>query len=271
MKYYKIEPPKNLAAFVQFFWVLEGEATSHQPFVHRAIAESCPEFIFYYKGQFDRCSNALKTTRTLTSGIYGQCEQHQTFETQANFGIFGTYLFPYALPLLFNLPANELSNQYLDIHNLCGTEGKFLEEKIMLASDNIIRAKIISDFLVARLHKIKKENSSIVNSIRNIITIKELISIPSLAIASNLSRRQFERRFIEYAGFSPKLFLNLVRFNSTIKKHPTKNKSLTQAAYDFGFYDQSHFIHDFKKLSGYCPSEYFKKNEGLDYREIREI
>jgi AraC-like DNA-binding protein len=271
MKYYKIEPPQSLADFVQFFWVLEGEATSHQPFVHRAIAESCPELIFYYKGQFDRCSNTLKTTRALSSGIYGQCEQYQTFETQANFGIFGIYLSPYALPLLFNLPANEISNQNLDIRNLCSKEGKFLEEKMMLASDNIIRAKIISDFLEARLHKIKKGNSSIVNSIRNIITTNDLISIPSLAITSNLSRRQFERKFIEYAGFSPKQFLNLVRFNSIIKKQSTKNKSLTQAAYDFGFYDQSHFIHNFKKLSGYCPSEYFKKNEGLDYREIREI
>ncbi len=271
MKYYTIQPPENLADFVQFFWVLEGEATSHQPFVHRAFADSCPELIFYYKGQFHRYVDVLKTERTFASGIYGQYEHHNRFKINTGFGLFGVYLFPYALPRLFGLAAKEISNQQLDIENLCGMEGKFLEEKMMLASNNFIRAKIISNFLYSRLQKIKNENNNIVNSIHHIITTNNIASIPSLALSSNLSRRQFERKFIDYAGFSPKLFLRLVRFNSTIKKNSAKIISLTKVAYDFGFYDQSHFIHDFKKFSGYSPGEYFKKNEGLDSREIEEI
>jgi len=271
MKYQKIKPPKELAHYVQFFWILEENLTCDFPFVHRALAESCPELIFYFKGQFDILSTNEKTDKTFLSGIFGQSQQYRTFETKADFGILGVYLFPYSIPELFGLPANELSNQYLDIQDLCGKEGKFLEEKVMLATNNRNRINLISDFLVARLQKPKSEYRNIITSIWKIITTKDSISIPLLATESNLSRRQFERKFIEHSGFSPKSYLNIVRFNSILNENSAKNKSLTQIAYDFGFYDQSHFIQDFKKFSGFCPSEYFNKNDGLEYRATREV
>lgn len=45
-------------------------------------------------------------------------------------------------------------------------------------------------------------------------------------------------------------------------------KSLTDIAYDCGYYDQSHFINDFKEFSGYSPKVYFSGNaEGSEYLE----
>lgn len=47
-----------------------------------------------------------------------------------------------------------------------------------------------------------------------------------------------------------------------------KKKSLTDIAYDCGYYDQSHFINDFKEFSGYHPSQYFSgQTEGTTWKD----
>ena len=84
-----------------------------------------------------------------------------------------------------------------------------------------------------------------------------------------ISQRQLERTFKEYAGFSPKTFARILRFQSATNHYGTTKKTLTEIALDCGYYDQSHFIHDFSQFSGYTPSEYFLGvPEGIEYREI---
>ena len=175
-----------------------------------------------------------------------------------DFGIFGFYLYPHALPQLFCLPANELTNHSTDLKALCGKQGEILEEKIMLASDNDQRVQLACDFLQARLKNVDTEYTKKFSSIKTILNSRQPISVKALADNSFLSIRQFERKFKEFSGFSPKLFSRITRFNSLLNK-TFQNKSLTQIAYEYGYYDQSHFIHDFQKFSGYNPKEYFKQ------------
>ncbi|TXJ23716.1 MAG: AraC family transcriptional regulator [Chitinophagaceae bacterium] len=83
-----------------------------------------------------------------------------------------------------------------------------------------------------------------------------------------LSTRQFERNFKEFAGFSPKLYSRIIRFQSAIEQYGQTGKSLTEIAYDCGYYDQSHFIHDFKEFSGLHPRHYFGgKAEGTSWKD----
>lgn len=252
-----IPAPQELADYVRFFWFAEGNASIDRPFIHHAFAYPCPELIFCYKGQF-KYNTAFEAEKNLSPGIYGQTQTFGKVVSIEDFGIFGFYLYPHALPQLFDLPANELTNQSADIKALCGKEGEILEEKIMLALDNDQRVKIICDFLAARLKNIKTDYINIPSSIKMIISAHQLTSVSGLAGNSFLSIRQFERIFKEFSGFSPKLFLRITRFNSVLNK-TFQNKSLAQIAYEYGYYDQSHFIHDFQNFSGYNPKEYFKQ------------
>ena len=255
MNFKVIQPPQQLAGFVRFFWFLESDASTHKPFVHHAFAYPYPELIFCYKGQFKH-SAGLDVGRTQFSGIYGQTETFSKVAVESDFGIFGFYLYSHAFPQLFCLPANELTNQHTDIKTLCGKEGEILEEKIMLASDNNQRVKLASDFLEVRLKNVKSEHTNMVSTIKAISNSFQLNSIKVLAENSFLSVRQFERRFKEFSGFNPKLFLRIARFNSLLNT-TFESKSLTEIAYEYGYYDQSHFCHDFQKFSGYSPKEYF--------------
>jgi AraC-like DNA-binding protein len=156
----------------------------------------------------------------------------------------------------------------IDVETLFGTSGKELEEKMMLALNNSTRVTYLSRFLEKRLLKSTCNESSIFSSIKYVIHSKTNTPVAQLSDKFNLSRRQFERKFKEYSGFSPGLFSRIIRFGSATKEYGQQNKTLTQIALECGYYDQSHFIHEFKTFSGYHPKEYFKgRPEGIEYRD----
>lgn len=257
MNYKIIYPPPQLADFVRFFWFLEISATSNMPFIHHAFAHHSPEIIFCYKGQFKH-KIANETETNLISGVYGQTQTFSKATSITDFGIFGFYLYPYALTQLFCLPANELTNQSIDIKTLCGKEGEMLEEKIMLAANNNQRVELICDFLEARLQNIRMDYMRFCLSIKALSKSYQITSAKEFADKNFLSLRQFERKFKGFSGFNPKLFLRITKFNSMLGK-PFKNKPLVEIANDYGYYDSSHFTHDFQKFSNHNPKEYFKE------------
>ncbi|MEJ7663659.1 MAG: helix-turn-helix domain-containing protein [Hymenobacter sp.] len=75
-----------------------------------------------------------------------------------------------------------------------------------------------------------------------------------LAAAACLSVRQFERKSYERLGFSPKLYSRMIRFSHAYKyKECAPHTSWTEIAHRCGYFDQMHFIRDFKFFTGYAP------------------
>jgi AraC-like DNA-binding protein len=272
MNYYTIPPPARLSEYVQFFWVLEGSASVETPFYHRVFAESSPEWIFYCKGQFEVNVTGSDWDKTPPSCISGQMQRCKKLYTLNDFCLFGVYLFPYAIPAIFNLPAHALSDQTVDTATLLGAVGQMLEQKMLEASDHRQRAILISQFMLQRLAKNRETESPVFASIRQILFSSAALSIPALVDDCYLSRRQFERKFNHYAGYSPKQFQRIARFNTIIKGFEQRPKSLTEMALNCGYYDQSHFIHDFRLFSGYNPKAFFTQQKlAADYRAFEEF
>ncbi len=205
----------------------------------------------------NRYTSSSEVERTFRSGVYGQTREFRKFTTENDFSIFGIDLYPYSFPYLFSLPANELTNQIIDFGTLCGKEGNLLEEKVLSASSDIERTSTISNFLISKLDRTRILYPNVLRSLKCILNVPSAISMDELSRDFFLSRRQFERKFKELCGFSPKACLRILRFNSVMKRH-SGAKSLTQLAYECGYYDQSHFIHDFNAFSGYNPKEFFE-------------
>lgn len=269
MNYYTIACKPNLSAYVRFFWVLEYDGVNPtRPYTHRAMADGCCEMVFHYKGRFTDIAANGTSNPSFTSGVGGPSQSFSRFHTQEAFGIFGVYLYPYAIAALFGVPASAVVNQQVELAALLGQTGSDIEEKIMLATDNYQRTAILTAFFESQLNRYHKAPPPVFKAISHIIKSKGTITVDALAQKHFLSTRQFERNFKEFAGFSPKLYSRIIRFQAAIEKYKDKNHSLTQIAYDCGYYDQSHFIHDFKEFSGYHPKTYFNgNNEGTDWKE----
>jgi AraC-like DNA-binding protein len=268
MRYFTIPPPDSLKPFVRCFWVLEHDfGEGENSYIYRSIADSCVEMVFHYRAQFNELGYTGQP-RNWLSGIHFQTDRYTRFEANESFGIFGVYIYPFAVPWLFKIPSEKTSNELLGLDTFFGFNGRELEERIMLALDNEARVKILTKFLENCLLGARLRDNTIAVAIKHVIHSKQFSTVSDLADTFNLSLRQFDRKFKEYAGFSPKTYLRLVRLNNAIKRHKS-DKSLTQIAYECGYYDQSHFIHDVKAFTGYHPTFYFSgKAEGTEYLYI---
>lgn len=267
INYFTIAPPVELAPFVRFFWVLEGKnITSGTPYVYRSMADGGVEMLFHYKGIWDELQEQ-KNAKSFIAGIHGPTQYYRRYAIAQDFGLFGLYLYPYALPYLFSIPTEELSNETPGLLSLLSFKGKILEEKIMIAATHEERIHIISQFLMQQLRNLKNDDPAICAAIRKVINMNGKVNIPQLSTDHFLSMRQFQRKFKLYSGFAPKTYARIIRFNFAMQHYGHSGKSLTEIAYDCGYYDQSHFIHDFKMFSGYSPKDYFKGDaEGTEWR-----
>lgn len=257
------QPPPHLAAYVRFFWVLEGSEKFAQPFIHRATAECCPEFIFYYKGEVKSFGSGPMAEKTFSSGLYAQSNAFRKFQIDNAFGMIGVYLYPHAIPLLFNIPADTISNYNIDTSTLFGKEGNVLEDSIMCAATNLSRIQLICDFLTRKLSEPKRRCAYLSACIGRSIVKGIVPSVNEMADACNVSVRQLERDFKTLSGFSPRLFSKLIRFRYLLENVSAKAGSMTDLAYQYDYYDQSHFINEFKRFTGLTPTQYFADRDGV--------
>jgi AraC-like DNA-binding protein len=103
--------------------------------------------------------------------------------------------------------------------------------------------------------------------LRDTICRGNLMSIEELSKYTHYSKRHLGRIFGQYSGINIKTYMRLARINKAIKLIQKTPGSITQAAISSGFYDQSHFIHEFKSFCGTTPGDYLKKMSDY-YNEI---
>jgi AraC-like DNA-binding protein len=270
--YQVFDPPTQLAPYVRFFWALEADVAPGEEFVHRSVADGCVEMVFHYRSAFEEITHDELIESSPLASIQAQSTRYRRFVTRESFGIFGAYLYPFAIPRLFEYPASDFTNISPDLASVFGREGMLLDERMYTAPTNESRISIINDFLTRKLNATSRELPSIYQSIHTVLTNNGTLSVDDLAAEHGLSRRQFERCFKDLAGLSPKLYSRVIRFQAATRFKLTGTRDLTEIAYACGYYDQSHFISDFREFSGYTPKEYFwNAAEGTQYIDTEQM
>lgn len=254
MKYTVIPPCKELKDLISHFWVATWDAKVQEANTnYYIVANSLTEITFAFR------SNEQKS-ELLFSSVQGHAQKPDQFPVEGFFQLFGVSLYSYAVPGLFKIPASELNNEYISLTTFLGYEGEVLNEKIALAGSTHARIKILTDYFMSLLSKPRIEDNLISKAIKQIKQCNGNKKITELSAEMCLSQKQFERRFKEFSGFSPKIYARIIRFESFLNTY-TAYANLTEAAYGSGYYDQSHFIHEFKAFTGYSPNVFFKLSE----------
>ncbi|MBI3137247.1 MAG: helix-turn-helix transcriptional regulator [Sphingobacteriales bacterium] len=268
MNYYTIQPSPALAKYVRVFWVLEGDLPVEGPYTHRTMADGCVEMFFHYQGIFDELRSTGEEEKSPAAGFSGPTRYYNRFRINESFGMFGAYLYPYALPVLFNIPAAAISDQLLPLNTLLGREGEELEEKMMSATANGQRVQIMTAYLEQKLATQHCYEPAVFAAVQYIIQNRGQVNVEDMAARHFLSSRQFERKFKQCSGFAPKLYSRIIRFQSVLGEYGNQHKSLSAIAQHSGYYDQSHFIHEFREFSGYHPRTFFSGlAEGNEWRD----
>lgn len=272
MLYKTFKPSPRLAPYVRFYWVLEADVCPGEQFVHRSAADSCVEMVFHYNSSFDEVTSSGSIESSPLASIQAQSTRFRRFSTGKSFGIFGAYLYPFAVPKLFSFPAYDLTNISPDLESVFGASGKRLEEQMITAADTEHRLAVINSFFEVKLDASACDLPLVCLAVKSVIEVGGNMSVSKAALDLNLSTRQFERKFKEFAGLPPKLYSRIARFQAATQHRLNGNRDLTDIAYACGYYDQSHFINDFREFSGYTPKEYFwNQAEGTQYMDTERM
>ncbi|HYV54374.1 MAG TPA: helix-turn-helix domain-containing protein, partial [Chitinophagaceae bacterium] len=154
-----------------------------------------------------------------------------------------------------------LENKAVSLEKIFGAKGKLLEETVVSASGNSQRIKLIEDFLMQMLTEPQAVDIVTKACVKEIFLSRGQPSMTELANKLNINRRNMERRFAVAIGMSPKQLSKVVRLQATIKMlNEKKISSLTALAHENGYYDQAHFIKDFKEFAGVSPKSFFATN-----------
>lgn len=84
------------------------------------------------------------------------------------------------------------------------------------------------------------------------------MSVRELSGRTFYSERQLNRIFLRSLGINVKTYSRLLRVNYAVGMMKCHGKAFTKQLYDMGYFDQAHFIHDFKSICGVTPTDYLK-------------
>jgi AraC-like DNA-binding protein len=164
---------------------------------------------------------------------------------------------------------NELSDMSLD---LCQIDKPLAYEigTVLLKSKNIDSLiQAIDGILLNRLNDSQEVKT--ITSVKNEILMKNgNIHIRELSSAFFYSEKHIRRMFNKYIGASPKMFSRIVRINNALRLLQCSVNDLSDIAVQTGFFDQPHFIHDFKYICGLTPREYMR-NMSVFYNDNLKI
>ena len=170
----------------------------------------------------------------------------------------------------YRLPLSEMTDQVLSADLIFGRDILELREKLMAAVSIQQMFPLVEKFLLHKAHgtlPAEIHPNCIEYALHQIVQQPNVLSFQQLLDQIGYSQKHFIHLFRKQVGVAPKQYLKIMRFQKAILEIEN-NDSIhwSKIARESGFYDQAHFINEFKGFSGFTPNEYMKrKTDSLNY------
>ncbi len=263
LSYYNLGPNRNTVKFESY-----TPSDALKPFVRSIAIQEMPEVTTYkvlpdtgivlgfqYRGRLSRIEAHTETTLSV-SGISGLANTGRIFKNSPQIGTILVFFKDAGAAPFFKSPLHELFGKSLSLDNLMlQSELWCLEDQLGSAKSDAQRITAVEKFLLGRITS-RETDKLVLGALALIHKTKGNIRIQELMAQLNISQSPLEKRFRQIVGTSPKKFATIVRFKNVIQQYDPSN-SLTELAFQAGFYDQSHFSKEFKSFTGDTPEDFF--------------
>jgi AraC-like DNA-binding protein len=260
MTYNTYAPCQELEMLLKCFWRLETPGTSRVE-KQRIVPDGCMEMIFHYGDLFKQYTGDGHFFIQPRCFVFGQITSPLDIEPTGITGIFAARFHPDGFQAFTTIALKEMENKAVPLQELFGVDGLELEDGILTASTTEERIILAERFLLKRLGTSQIIDQVAKSSVEMLLKLNGQVSVNELSEKLQINRRQLERRFSLVIGLSPKQLSKIIRLQSTLKMLEKEEfTSLTSLAYDNGYYDQTHFINDFKEFTGVTPKQFYAGN-----------
>lgn len=246
ISYQESKPDKEIEDFIYCFWQLKTQKPLNKDYNYRVVSDGCIDIFFNHKEPTENF-------------VMGFCRKFVQFPIGKEFDYIGIRFLPSAFTHLFGVDAKTLSNQSQELTNVLPVFSKWINSKIKPADSFENITEILNEKISAfsKNQSINYDNRFL-DSL-NLIFKRNGFLDTEKELNTGLSPRQLRRIFNFYIGTTAKSFSNVVRFQHILNAKPSKQSLKENKIYfDVGFFDQAHFIKNFKKFYGVTPSEAFR-------------
>lgn len=250
IKKFSVSP--RLTNFVRCYYHIENPVD--RSFRDLYFSDGCIEVVFSVGWNFYKDGKKEDWAK-----VIGQIIEPRQLEIQGKGRSFGIWFHPHTFSYFSDIPMVELNDRVLSWDTLFPDSfsefvGSCLHENNL---DKLVRGA--DDFLIRRLagHRAKRVDAVLDSAIQYIFGQKDKPDLDRMASMLNVSHRYLQRAFLSRVGVSQKHLMRILRFQKVLQNLTQGDLAdLTSIAYANDFYDQSHFIREFKAFTGVVPSRF---------------
>lgn len=262
MNYQTYLPHPDLAPLVKFYWTLE---VPYDPAHERQkiIPDGCVEMTFNLADPIRRYTSDTDYVLHPRAMVMGQRTKPYHILPTGHVDSFAICFYPYGFANFLSAPLKSLTDKEVPIKDLFGNvEAQQLENDMIGARDTAHRIEIIEAFLLKKLKERSTADTLVQSTIDALLRSGGNSQIGDIIKSDPSKRRQLERKFAKQIGISPKQLGKVIRLQAALELMlHNKAESLTHVAYESGYYDQAHFIKDFKEFTDTNPREFLEGGE----------
>jgi AraC-like DNA-binding protein len=233
-----------LADWVAWFWIVRWDLPHEERFTQETLPYPCVNLVFERDG---------------ASAAWGVVSGRGSRLIEGHGAVLGIKLHPGAFYPLWRKPVSELTDRSIPLSDILGPAAATVENDIVSADDDGMIA--LATPLLLAYRPPPDANAALARTIVDRIEAeRELTKVNDLLGEFGVGKRTLQRLFARYVGVSPKWVIQRYRLQEAAEKLAAgQTVDLSRLAAELGYFDQPHFVREFKALIGKPPSAYARE------------
>jgi AraC-like DNA-binding protein len=234
----RVAPPADLSGFVEHFWWVRWDV----PETRVSEVLSYPSVHVVFEG--------------LEAHVVGVVRAKFVRKLEGRGQVFAVKFRPGMFRAFCGTPVVRLTDRELPLGHAFGVDPAVLAKQLLESSSESDRAELLGRTLRAAAPVEDRKALLARDLVQRVGDDRELRSVAALSAISDLSERQLQRLFRDYVGVSPKWVVRRFRLQEAAELLATGKRNIAALAAELGYYDQPHFVRDFKAVVGRTPSDF---------------
>ena len=242
--YLRCLPSPDLGAFVEHFWMIRWDLRGSSPY--RAQTVSHPSVQLGLQERRSRVYGVIKGRSSCLLKNIGE--------------IFGVKFRPGGFYPFVKFPLARITNRSIPLAQVFGRDAKQMERSVLGLEFGPARAGAAEEFLLQRLPECDEDALFAGKIVEEICLNRDIVNVDQVVGRFALTKRTLQRMFSQYIGVSPKWVIKVYRLHESVERlNSGEAVDLAGLAQEVGYFDQAHFVKDFKSVVGHTPGGYLKQ------------
>ncbi|GAB3136273.1 helix-turn-helix domain-containing protein [Amycolatopsis stemonae] len=234
-------PAPELAEFVDYHWVLRWDLRGKPPHDQRVLPNLAVHVTFFPGA----------------SGVYGPAHDVFSHRLEGRVQGLGVRFRPGCFRAFLDGPVSDIADRAVPLTDVFGPKAIEAAESVRTADGDAQMVRAIDNLLIANPVELSSAARGAAEAVESIARDPGITRVAQLCADTGLTTRSLQRLFAEHVGCPPKWAIRIYRLDEAARRIAAEgDPDYAGLAVRLGYSDQSHFIRDFRAVTGQSPGEY---------------